>query len=70
MPGEYEEIQLTISPSAAMGRSVEIPFIQGWSIFNGLIDEVRVSSIAHSEDWVKLCFMNQKADDALVEFRK
>jgi hypothetical protein len=70
MPGEYERNSTDNFTIGSHGRSVEIPFIQGWSIFNGLIDEVRVSSIAHSEDWVKLCFMNQKADDALVEFRK
>jgi Concanavalin A-like lectin/glucanases superfamily/Domain of unknown function (DUF2341) len=37
--------------------------------FNGLIDEVRVSSTALSADWIKLCYMNQKQLDALVVFR-
>ena len=37
--------------------------------FNGLIDEVRVSSTALSADWNKLCYMNQKAVDALVVFK-
>ena len=36
--------------------------------FKGLIDEVRVSSIARSPDWIKLCYMNQKNDDMLVVF--
>jgi hypothetical protein len=36
--------------------------------FNGIIDEVRVAKIAFSKDWVKLCYMNQKAQDALVEW--
>jgi hypothetical protein len=34
--------------------------------FNGIIDEVRISSIALSADWIKLCYMNQKIPDALV----
>jgi hypothetical protein len=37
--------------------------------FNGLIDEVRVSSTAPSADWNKLCYMNQKQADALVVFK-
>jgi hypothetical protein len=36
--------------------------------FGGQIDEVRVSGIAESPDWVKLCFMNQKVPDALVKW--
>lgn len=70
MPGEYERNTSDNFTIGSHGRSVEIPYYQGWSFFNGLIDEVRVSSIARSEDWVKLCYMNQKVDDALVEFRK
>jgi hypothetical protein len=38
--------------------------------FHGAIDEVRVSQIARSADWIKLSFMNQKENDALVEFGK
>jgi hypothetical protein len=34
--------------------------------FIGQIDEVRVNNNAVDPDWVKLCFMNQKAQDALV----
>jgi hypothetical protein len=37
--------------------------------FIGSIDEVRVCDLARSADWIKLCYMNQKANDALVEFR-
>ena len=37
--------------------------------FKGIIDEVRVSRIANSNDWSKLCYMNQKANDALVIFK-
>ena len=37
--------------------------------FTGRIDEVRVCRRARSADWIKLSFINQKAQDALVEFR-
>jgi hypothetical protein len=65
-------IETTIGGTA---RSTASDFILGKMpesatyFFNGLIDEVRVSSIALSADWIKLCYMNQKAVDALVEFR-
>jgi hypothetical protein len=32
----------------------------------GLIDEVRISRVARSPEYIKLCFMNQKRDDVLV----
>jgi hypothetical protein len=34
--------------------------------FIGQIDEVRVNNYALDPDWIKLCFMNQKAQDALI----
>jgi hypothetical protein len=34
--------------------------------FIGQIDEVRVNNNSVAPDWVKLCFMNQKAQDALI----
>jgi hypothetical protein len=36
--------------------------------FSGRIDEVRVNKISLSPDWIKLCFMNQKTQDALVKW--
>jgi hypothetical protein len=36
--------------------------------FVGQIDEVRVNSKALTPDWMKLCFMNQKAQDALIRW--
>ena len=38
--------------------------------FKGIIDEVRVSFTPRSEDWLKLCYMNQRRDDALVNFEQ
>ena len=49
-------------------RQVTLPYSQGYSYFKGAIDEVRVCSFAPSEDWIKLCYMNQKSVDALVKF--
>jgi hypothetical protein len=37
--------------------------------FLGSIDEVRICRVARSQDWIKLCYMNQKAQDALVIFK-
>ena len=43
---------------------------QGYAYFSGAIDEVEVSSVPRSADWIKLCYMNQRADDKLVVFDK
>jgi hypothetical protein len=37
--------------------------------FKGKIDEVRVQSSAPNADWIKLNYLNQKAQDALVVFK-
>jgi Concanavalin A-like lectin/glucanases superfamily/Domain of unknown function (DUF2341) len=37
--------------------------------FTGIIDEVRVSNKELSRDWIKLCYMNQKADNSLITFK-
>jgi biopolymer transport protein ExbB len=37
--------------------------------FNGKIDEVRIANVALNADWIKLCYMNQRADDKLVVFK-
>ncbi len=36
--------------------------------FDGKMDEIRISSVARSSAWIKLCYMNQKPQDALLEF--
>lgn len=36
--------------------------------FKGLIDEVRISGIAYSADWIKLCYLNQKEADGLLKW--
>jgi len=42
---------------------------QGFAFFKGAIDEVRISNVSRSPDWIKLEYMNQKANSALVGFR-
>lgn len=42
---------------------------EGMCTFSGKIDEVRVSSFAPGADWIRLCYMNQKPNDALISFR-
>jgi hypothetical protein len=41
----------------------------GYCYFKGMIDEVRVCSVTRSPDWIKLCYMNQRSDDKLVQFK-
>jgi hypothetical protein len=36
--------------------------------FIGRIDEVRVCGLPRSGDWIKLCYMNQKESDVLLQF--
>jgi hypothetical protein len=36
--------------------------------FPGKIDEVRIESVPRSADWVRLCYINQKVQDALLIF--
>lgn len=43
---------------------------QGYAYFSGAIDEVGVSSIPRNADWIKLSYMNQRAEDKLVVFNK
>jgi hypothetical protein len=37
--------------------------------FHGSLDEIRILNTAADANWVKLCYMNQKSQDALVEFK-
>lgn len=38
--------------------------------FKGKIDEVCLANTARSADWIKLCYMNQNADDRLIIYSK
>jgi hypothetical protein len=69
MTGEYT---VNDSDNFVIGRyprSVTLPYYQGYSYFKGSIDEVRVSCRARSAAWIKLCYMNQRADDKFTIFK-
>jgi len=68
MSGLYDRVTSDNFTIGSFGRTVTIPYAQGWSYFNGKIDEVRVSNVAPTSGWVRLSYMNQKTDDALVRF--
>jgi hypothetical protein len=70
MSGDYPRASGDNFTIGRYGRSVTIPYRQGWSYFNGKVDEVRVSGVALSADWIRLSYMNQKADDALAALRR
>jgi hypothetical protein len=41
---------------------------EGYCYFKGIIDEVQISSVARSEEWIRLSYRNQKRNDLLVYF--
>jgi hypothetical protein len=40
----------------------------GTNYFPGTLDEIQVSNIARSADWIKLCYQNQQLNQTLVDF--
>jgi hypothetical protein len=77
--GELVDSTIEVTPPIAsrnmgddvtIGRflSVSAYAMEGKCPFLGKIDEVRISNVNRSADWVKLCYMNQKEQDALVKF--
>jgi hypothetical protein len=42
---------------------------EGFGYFHGSMDEVCVSNVARNAAWIRLCYMNQRATDALVQFK-
>jgi hypothetical protein len=40
-----------------------------YGYWNGMLDEVCLLSVSLSPDWIKLSYMNQRADDKLVVFK-
>lgn len=43
--------------------------IHGYCYFKGTLDEVRVDGAARDENWIRLCYMNQRGEDTFVQFR-
>ena len=40
---------------------------ESYSYFKGLMDELEISAVARSADWIKLCYMNQRTGSVLVK---
>jgi hypothetical protein len=55
----------TTTGNLSIGRNPADP----WYFFKGKIDEARIMDKAPSADWIKLCYMNQKPNEALIEFQ-
>lgn len=51
------------------GRTV-FPDNTPMDYFKGRMDEVRLSTAVPTAGWIRLCYMNQRADDALVAIEK
>jgi hypothetical protein len=56
-------IQINVNGGLHIGRPYA-DYYPGY--FSGDIDEVRILSVAESQDWISLCYMNQRSDDKLV----
>jgi len=67
---DAETISRNISEDFTIGRHQEYVSYsdQGYCFFDGQIDEVRISNVVRSVDWIRLCYMNQREDDKLVRF--
>ena len=37
-------------------------------VFDGILDEIRITNMQQSVGWIKLCYMNQRTDNKLVIF--
>ncbi|MGA2507684.1 MAG: DUF2341 domain-containing protein [Chitinispirillaceae bacterium] len=41
---------------------------ESYAYFKGLMDELEISAVVRGTDWIKLCYMNQKEQGALVHW--
>lgn len=68
--GNYKRITTDDFFVGRSARQVLIPGDEGWCYFKGKIDEIRVVNRALSPDWIRMAYLNQKSDDALVQIRQ
>jgi hypothetical protein len=61
--GPISAIPRTNSKPVTLGQST------GHSFVNGIMDEIRIEGTARSADWIHLCYMNQRIDDKLIQFK-
>jgi hypothetical protein len=67
---DAETISRNVSEDFTIGRHQDYVDYsdQGYCFFDGQIDEVRISNAVRSIYWIRLCYMNQREDDKLVQF--
>lgn len=41
---------------------------ESFAYFKGLMDELEISAVDRSADWIKLCYMNQRKENVLVKY--
>jgi hypothetical protein len=60
-------------PISAIPRTNSKPVlfgtVTGYSFAKGILDEIRIEGVARSADWIRLCYMNQRKDVKLVQFK-
>lgn len=65
--------QTATANKTAVYNSANAPFLIGKGdanqAFNGKIDEVRVSRVARSSDWIRLCYRNQAGFDTPLQMQ-
>jgi hypothetical protein len=52
-----------------IGRTIKSSGDTTAYFFKGIIDEVRITSVAPGAAWIKLCYTNQNSGDRLVIFK-
>lgn len=76
IPDIYQSPTLSQSMSndISIGRFMDLVTLpndtSGYCFFKGAIDEVRIDRNSRSNGWIKLCYMNQRSDDRLLEFKQ
>jgi hypothetical protein len=63
-------VDRTAGYNVMLGKTDGFPALDFPYYFHGTLDEIRMHNRALSADWIKLCYMNQKAADALVVFKQ
>jgi hypothetical protein len=41
---------------------------ESYAYFKGLMDELQISAISRSADWIKLSYMNQRTENLLIRY--
>ncbi len=67
--GQEYTLPETPVPSSGKGFIGGRQFFDGTEPFTGEIDEVRISNTVRTTDWIRLCYMNQKQNSALLVWK-